>query len=292
MRVRLLITTSLSLCTDPAVWILVSIFSLLHFPHLATAICYSKDFEEVQVAGSNSSACGSDSVAPGADVGLQDVEYNSITEEWSCCAYANGTVNCAQPRLDTAFYAIAPNQFPGTVTSASSTFLTSTSAATSASIPTPITSSTTSTGVQTPSRTSISHSSGLSTGADAGIGIGAAVAVIASLGLFYIWWRRRNHNRGEPVPSGPDVSSTPPFSPPSNDYDAHEMKNVKVVYSGDGSAFGRVPVEVDATDAHRTPPAELYGGAIGTAVMPHGDVPRPSVQHYGSETRRYSGLGM
>jgi hypothetical protein len=130
-----------------------------------------------------------------------DVVYNSVSNLWSCCSYPNGTTNCELPTDDT-FAAISPEQFSSTATSSSSAPHTrsstvSTAATNSNSAPaastSPSSSISGSSNTATPPPAS-DVSSGLSTGAKAGIGVGCSILGIAVLTGVVFLVRRRSTN--------------------------------------------------------------------------------------------------
>ena len=93
----------------------------------------------------------------------------------------------------TADYMLLPGEpFPAegiaSLSSLAATATTATETATVTSTPTPTPPSTSETAVTTPQH----HSSGLSTGAIAGVAVGSAVGAIAIAGLFFLLWRNKS----------------------------------------------------------------------------------------------------
>ncbi|KAN0095614.1 hypothetical protein V8E51_016325 [Hyaloscypha variabilis] len=143
-----------------------------------------------------------------------DIVYNNQTQLWSCCGTEsdNSTVNCNDPTTQ-VFEDPAPTALTATF-SVGSTAVTSAAASTSSSsiVTTSSSSSTSSatTSSGSPAQTgtgAAQPSSGLSTGAKAGIGVGVAIVGIAVLaGVIFALYRRR---REETQPPGYDPKTAP-----------------------------------------------------------------------------------
>lgn len=131
-----------------------------------------------------------------------DVVYNSVSNLWSCCSYPNGTTNCELPTDDT-FAAISPEEFSSTATSSSSAPHTRSSRVSKAatnSNSAPAASTSPSSSISGSSNTATpppasNVSSGLSTGAKAGIGVGCGILGVAVLtGVVFLVRRRSTNN--------------------------------------------------------------------------------------------------
>jgi hypothetical protein len=100
-----------------------------------------------------------------------------------------------------------------------------------------------------PTATASPLSRGLSTGAKAGIGIGAAVAALAILGLvFWVFILRRSHARGRSAGEKPDLASSAPPPPPS--YDPPKEKFSSPIYETYGTP-------VSGSAPHSQEPVEM-----------------------------------
>ncbi|KAI9815960.1 MAG: hypothetical protein M1827_001952 [Pycnora praestabilis] len=128
-----------------------------------------------------------------------DIVYNSDTQLWACCNTPEYGLNCANPSNET-FYAPDPEQLYATTTTTHVSSMTSTSSASSTSTGPPsssLLSTTASSNTIASSSTTASSSvasSGLTTGAKAGIGVGVAIGALALLvGVLYFIRRSRRY---------------------------------------------------------------------------------------------------
>lgn len=143
-----------------------------------------------------------------------NVIYREDLGIWSCCSFLSDgyTPNCSQPVNGSSFeLSWTPSQFPGPVnerasaaasTSIASTIVASaTSSLSTSAISTSATSSAASSTVSAASQAPSAGSGGLSTGAKAGIGVGAALGGLLLVGLIaavVILWRRQSRSSGAP----------------------------------------------------------------------------------------------
>ncbi|MCJ1472510.1 hypothetical protein MMC13_001158 [Lambiella insularis] len=186
-----------------------------------------------------------------SDLALPDVVYNSVTELWACCAVGN-TRNCSSPTDETfeapdpqQLFATSTSSVPSTITSSSSTLSTTSVTATEMSL-----STTTAASIVTP----VPVSSGLSTGAQIGIGIGAAVvglAVLAGLVFFF----RRCSRRNKSIPVAP---STSPRFTDDIQMTRRDSKPKPVDFLGDAKPGGwkSARSELDARELAQLPGSE------------------------------------
>ncbi|KAL9591465.1 MAG: hypothetical protein Q9179_007694, partial [Wetmoreana sp. 5 TL-2023] len=145
-----------------------------------------------------------------------DVVYNRTTGLWACCFGDRGTRNCNYPTDDT-FQAPPPEELktiasstsdPGTSSPTSSASQLRTTTSSAAPSATPNSSSTPQT-THNPCAESGGCPSSLSSGAKAGIGVGATIAGLALIAMIFFMFRRRAHKgHGGSVKQAPskDVS--------------------------------------------------------------------------------------
>ena len=153
-------------------------------------------------------------------------------------SYCTGTGGAATPCCDNnqGFFILAnltvTQQNPNTTASASTSSTTSTSMVSSTSSMAVTASSSAASPTATSSSTT---SSGLSTGAKAGIGVGAAIAALAILGLlFWVAKLRRSNVQRRAVQETPDVASPPPPPPPPQ-YDPPKQAPSTPIYEAYGT---------------------------------------------------------
>ncbi|KAE9367551.1 hypothetical protein N431DRAFT_547976 [Stipitochalara longipes BDJ] len=131
-----------------------------------------------------------------------DIIYNSATQLWSCCGTESDgvTVNCNDPTT-LIFSDPAPTSL-STTFSVGSTAVTSIASSTSSVTTASTSPSSVTTPSGSPSQTdtgSPQPSSGLSTGAKAGIGVGVAiVGLVVLVGGIFVFYRRRKRISAQP----------------------------------------------------------------------------------------------
>ncbi|KAF2096057.1 hypothetical protein NA57DRAFT_78827 [Rhizodiscina lignyota] len=137
------------------------------------------------------------------DQPFPDVKWNETLNEWQCCgANSKGEVSCNAPTTNEFFDAPAPSLLsttatPGQTTSAKGTRTRTRTPATGTKSPT-----------VAPATSAPASSSGLSTGAKAGIGVGAALGALVVIGLI-AWFllRRRSSKKAETMGSASGMDS-------------------------------------------------------------------------------------
>jgi hypothetical protein len=147
-----------------------------------------------------------------------DIVYNNVSQIWSCCGTEsdNSTVNCNSPTKE-IFDDPAPSDLSTTFSVGTAAVTATTTSPSSTSTPiqtTPFSTSSAATNSSgLPSQTSASQpSAGLSTGAKAGIGIGAALGALAVLVGGIILLRRKQRNSSSPG-IGYEAKAPPPPPP-------------------------------------------------------------------------------
>ncbi|KAK6336975.1 hypothetical protein TWF718_009763 [Orbilia javanica] len=193
-------------------------------------------------------------------------------------------VFCAAGESGTSFFETTSTQqqsatFVGRTTSAEETTSIETSAPTATVV------ENTSTNTEGPANTSGSSdtptssptgnsSSGLSTGAVAGIGVGAALAGIgAAIGGFFLW--RRSHKKKTDLAGGPGNQNFPP-QPPMAHQQGYDNNNTG--YYQQQQPYAQVPQghQAELAGAGTLGGQEYYKGAYPPPVSPGG---APPVQH-------------
>ncbi|KAE8422678.1 hypothetical protein BDV36DRAFT_291177 [Aspergillus pseudocaelatus] len=150
------------------------------------------------------------------DTSIPDIVYDSGDDIWKCCGGTFEKRDCQSPSSEDSFHAASQNDLIAYWSAGSSAAIPS-----SPLTPTPSGSSSGSTTVTAESHLSDDGSSSLSTGAKAGIGIGAAVGgILLITGAFFLIRRRRQKHQVMPVTEGPLLSQSPVASPPPQELSA------------------------------------------------------------------------
>jgi hypothetical protein len=181
---------------------------------------------------------------------LPDVTWNSTSGLWQCCGVdANSNPACDDPTNE-QFIAPSPAALQTIFSisrdgwTATSTALPSTSTSLpSASLTTPISAVdlSTSTAVSDATSSPSISPSGLSTGTKAGVGIGAALALLASLGLVaYLVVRKRRRRLCSKQYAEPPAKSDSSVA-------LHELQDQSPVFH-EMSSKDRLPVEIGSED--------------------------------------------
>ncbi|KAL9114889.1 MAG: hypothetical protein Q9227_001132 [Pyrenula ochraceoflavens] len=199
------------------------------------------------------------------DQTLPDVVYNEDTKLWACCGIdSSGNVKCPNPS-DETFNAPSPEDIQsyylagsgaiGASSPTSTSSMSSTTSATSTSATSSTSSATSSTAASSASASPTpAASSGLSSGAKAGIGVGVALGVLGVLFIvFAIFSRQRRKQRRIGSQNGGDGDPYPPAQ--QMQLAEHPQQNMPLQggWRGHPDAKHELPANENGTGTTQTP---------------------------------------